>query len=134
MLTAARGAVPGLAPGKLNVEYVAMDGTLHAVPLADAARVRLTDMQPSRRFKARKGAAEPARSLVIGHRWQARGWQAPLRRLGEPPDTGSYDHEKRGEGGLPFSGTRRAMLVARWRGLSRRSTGARFRARLDRAL
>jgi len=38
MLTAARGAVPGLAPGKLNVEYVAMDGTLHAVPLADAAR------------------------------------------------------------------------------------------------
>ena len=28
-----------------------MDGTLHAVPLADAARVRLTDMQPSRRFK-----------------------------------------------------------------------------------
>src|SRR6476646_7633169 len=55
MLTAARGAVPGLAPGKLNVEYVALDGTLHAVPLADAARVRLTDMQPSRRFKARKG-------------------------------------------------------------------------------
>src|ERR1700751_5723372 len=55
MLTAARGAVPGLAPGKLNVEYVAMDGTLHAVPLADAARGRLTDMQPSRRFKARKG-------------------------------------------------------------------------------
>ena len=41
MLTAARGAVPGLAPGKPNVEYVAMDGTLHAVPLADAARVRL---------------------------------------------------------------------------------------------
>jgi hypothetical protein len=40
MLTAARGAVPGLAPGKLNVEYVAMDGTLHAMPLADAARVR----------------------------------------------------------------------------------------------
>jgi hypothetical protein len=55
MLTAARDAVPGLAPGKLNVEYVAMDGTLHAVPLADAARVRLTDMQPARRFKARKG-------------------------------------------------------------------------------
>jgi hypothetical protein len=55
MLTAARGAVPGLAPGKPNVEYIAMDGTLHAVPLADAARVRLTDMQPSRRFKARKG-------------------------------------------------------------------------------
>jgi hypothetical protein len=55
MLTAARGAVPGLAPGKPNVEYVALDGTLHAVPLADAARVRLTDMQPSRRFKARKG-------------------------------------------------------------------------------
>ena len=55
MLTAARGAVPGLAPGKPNVEYVAMDGTLHAVPLADAARVRLTDMQPSRRFRARKG-------------------------------------------------------------------------------
>jgi hypothetical protein len=55
MLTAARGAVPGLAPGKLNVEYVAMDGTLHAVPLANAARVGLTDMQPSRRFKARKG-------------------------------------------------------------------------------
>ena len=41
MLTAARGAVPGLAPGKPNVEYVAMDGTLHAVPLADAAWVRL---------------------------------------------------------------------------------------------
>ena len=42
MLTAARGAVPGLAPGKPNVEYIAMDGTLHAVlhavPLADAAR------------------------------------------------------------------------------------------------
>jgi hypothetical protein len=55
MLTAARGAVPGLAPGKPNVEYIAMDGTLHAVPLADAARVRLTDMQPFRRFKARKG-------------------------------------------------------------------------------
>jgi hypothetical protein len=54
MLTAARGAVPGLAPGRPNVEYVAMDGTLHAVPPADAARVRLTDMQPSRRFKARK--------------------------------------------------------------------------------
>jgi hypothetical protein len=48
-------AVPGLAPGKLNVECVAMDGTLHAVPLADAARVQLTDMQPSRRFEARKG-------------------------------------------------------------------------------
>jgi hypothetical protein len=32
-----------------------MDGTLHAVPLSNAARVRLTDMQPSRRFKARKG-------------------------------------------------------------------------------
>jgi hypothetical protein len=31
MLTAARGAVPGLAPGKPNVEYIAMDGTLHAV-------------------------------------------------------------------------------------------------------
>jgi hypothetical protein len=31
-------AVPGLAPGKLNLEYVIMDGTLHAVPLADAAR------------------------------------------------------------------------------------------------
>jgi hypothetical protein len=55
MLTAARGAVPGLAPGKPNVEYVAMDGTLHAVSLADAARVRLADMQPSRRFRARKG-------------------------------------------------------------------------------
>jgi hypothetical protein len=51
MLTAARGAVvPGLAPGKLNVEYVAMDSTLHSVPLADAARVRLAHMQPSRRF------------------------------------------------------------------------------------
>ncbi len=33
-----------------------MDGTLHAVPLADAARVQLTDMQPSRRFKAPEGA------------------------------------------------------------------------------
>src|SRR5690348_5681214 len=55
MLSATRGAVPGLAPGKPNVEYVAMDGTLHVVSLADAARVRLTDMQPSRRFKARKG-------------------------------------------------------------------------------
>jgi hypothetical protein len=40
MLTTARGAVLGLAPGKPNVEYVAMDGTLYAVPLADAARVR----------------------------------------------------------------------------------------------
>jgi hypothetical protein len=38
MLTSGRGAVPGLALGKLNVEYVAMDGTLHAVPLAGAAR------------------------------------------------------------------------------------------------
>ena len=36
MLTAARGAVPGLAPWKPDVEYIAMDGTLHAVPLADA--------------------------------------------------------------------------------------------------
>ena len=62
MLTAARGAVPGLAPGKPDVEYIAMDGMLNAVPLADAARVRLTDMPPSRRFKAREGAAEPARS------------------------------------------------------------------------
>ena len=34
MLTGVRDAVPGLAPGKLNVEYVAIDGTLHAVPLA----------------------------------------------------------------------------------------------------
>ena len=56
MLTAARGAVPGLAPGKPNVEYIAMDGMLNAVPLADAARVRLTDMPPSRPFKARKGS------------------------------------------------------------------------------
>jgi len=55
MLTAARGAVPGLAPGKPDVEYIALDGMLNAVPLADAARVRLTDMPPSRRFKARKG-------------------------------------------------------------------------------
>ena len=54
-LTAAPGAVPALRPGKPNVECVAMDGTLHAVPLADAARVQLTDIQPSRRFKARKG-------------------------------------------------------------------------------
>jgi hypothetical protein len=31
-----RGTLPGLAPGKLKVEYVAMDGTLYAVPLATA--------------------------------------------------------------------------------------------------
>lgn len=48
-------AKPGLAPGKPNVEYVAMDGTLHAVSLADAGRVLLTDMQPSRGCRARKG-------------------------------------------------------------------------------
>ena len=32
--------MPGLLSGKLNVEYVAMDCTLHAVPLADAADER----------------------------------------------------------------------------------------------
>jgi hypothetical protein len=66
MLTAARGAVPGLAPGELNVEYVAMDSTLHAVPLVDAARVRLTDMQPPRRFKARPGQRNLPGPLVVG--------------------------------------------------------------------
>jgi hypothetical protein len=45
MLTAARGAVPGLAPGKPNVEYIAMDGTLHAVPLADAATTSRQSLQ-----------------------------------------------------------------------------------------
>ena len=126
MLTAARGAVPGLAPGKPNVEYVAMDGTLHAVPLADAARVRLTDMQPSRRFKARKGQRN-----LPGRWWSA----TDGRHLGgrhlcagsgsrRTPDAGSYNHEKRCEGDLPFSSTSRAMPVARCRGLSRRATGA----------
>ena len=62
MPTAARDAVPSLAPGEVNVEYVAMDGTLHAVPLAEAARVRPTDMQPSRRFKARKARDAPPRA------------------------------------------------------------------------
>jgi hypothetical protein len=31
-----------------------MDGTVHTVPLADAATVRLTDLAPARRLKARK--------------------------------------------------------------------------------
>jgi len=70
MLTAARGAVPGLAPGKPNVEYVAVDGMLHAVPLADAARVRLTDMRPSCRFRARKGQQN------LPGRWRSAAGQA----------------------------------------------------------
>ena len=37
------GTALGLAPAELDVEYVAMDGT---VPPADAARIRLADMAP----------------------------------------------------------------------------------------
>jgi hypothetical protein len=73
MLTAARGAVPGLAPGKPNVEYVAMDGTLHAVPLADAAWGRLGGHAAVSPVRGPEGAAEPARSLVVSDRCQARG-------------------------------------------------------------
>ena len=87
MLTAARGVVPGLAPGKPDVEYIAMDGTLHAVPLADAARVRLTDMQPSRRFRARKG-----QRYLPGRWWSATGarhvgyesWLIAMNALRDP--------------------------------------------------
>jgi hypothetical protein len=90
MLTAARGVVPGLAPGKPNVEYIAMDGTLHAVPLADAARVRLTDMQPSRRFKARKGqrrgragrAGQPGRPHALDEPYLMILLLDSLRRVG----------------------------------------------------
>ena len=80
--------MPGLTPGKLNVEYVAMDGTLHAVPLADAARVQLTDMQPARRFKARKGqrnlpgrwwSATDARHVGYESRLEIPGQAAALR-------------------------------------------------------
>jgi hypothetical protein len=49
------GDVPGQAPGGFEVEYTAEDGARLRVPLADAAMVRLTEMQPSRRFRARKG-------------------------------------------------------------------------------
>ena len=47
--------VPGPAPGRFEVEYTAEDGTRLRVPLADAVLVRFTEMQPSRRFRARKG-------------------------------------------------------------------------------
>src|SRR5215470_14657696 len=42
----------------------AMNGTLHAMPLADAARVQLTDMQPSRRYNHEKRAKPTCRSVV----------------------------------------------------------------------
>jgi hypothetical protein len=59
----------GLAPGELDVEYVAMDGT---APPADAARIRLADTAPAVGSKPGR-AAKPARSLVVGGRCPAGG-------------------------------------------------------------
>jgi hypothetical protein len=54
-LAASEGMRSGLAPGEFDVEFVADDGARHTVSLADAARVRLADMAPARRIRARKG-------------------------------------------------------------------------------
>jgi hypothetical protein len=54
-LQAAQGTAPDLPPGEFDVGTIAEDGTRHRVPLVGAAKVRLTDMAPARRVKARKG-------------------------------------------------------------------------------
>jgi hypothetical protein len=53
------------------------DGSRHTVPLADAARVRLADMAPARRLKARKGQQNlPGRwwSVTDGHHVGYESW------------------------------------------------------------
>jgi hypothetical protein len=47
--------VTGPAPGRFEVEYTAEDGLRLRLPVADAAMVRFSEMQPSRRIRARKG-------------------------------------------------------------------------------
>jgi hypothetical protein len=46
---------PASAAGGFEIEYITGDGAQLRVPLAVAATVRFADMQPSRRFRARKG-------------------------------------------------------------------------------
>ena len=54
-LSASPGQAPAPPPGGFEVGYTTGDGARLRVPLADAAMVRFADMQPSRRFRARKG-------------------------------------------------------------------------------
>jgi len=49
------GGLPADVPGGFEVEYTAEDGARLRVPLADATLVRFSEMQPSRRIRARKG-------------------------------------------------------------------------------
>jgi len=60
---------PALPPGAFEIGYTAHDGAQHRVPLAEAAVMRFADTQPTRRIRTRKGAAAPARALVVGYRW-----------------------------------------------------------------
>lgn len=65
-LQAVRDTAPNPSPSEFDVEYIAEDGMRHNVPLPDAAEVRFAAMAPTRRFKALKGAASPAWTLVVG--------------------------------------------------------------------
>lgn len=54
-LKAGRSTALRPAAGEFDVETITEAGTRRRVPVADAARVRLADMAPARRVKARKG-------------------------------------------------------------------------------
>jgi hypothetical protein len=54
-LSASPGEALAPPPGGFEVGYTTGDSARLRVPLADAAVVRFADMQPSRRFRTRKG-------------------------------------------------------------------------------
>ena len=93
-LRAAHGAAPDPPCGGFGIEAVAEDGTRRKVPLASATRIPFADVQPSRRFRARKGQQNlpgrwwsyalatvlcsrdsPVRAGVLQVAWHMPGWR-----------------------------------------------------------
>jgi hypothetical protein len=72
--------LPDGPPGGFEVGYTTDDGAQLRVPLAVAAVVPFADMQPSRRFKARKGQRHlpicSGRLPMAGTWAMSRGWSA----------------------------------------------------------
>jgi hypothetical protein len=77
-LSALPGMAPASAAGGFEIGYTTGDGARLRVPLADAVVVRFADMQPSRRFRARKGQRHlpdaGGRRPMVGMWAMSRGW------------------------------------------------------------